>query len=88
MHDCIATWDRTKLVLALAAWVAWDSEAPGIVSGEINWGVSQLTDHIVSFEDGVFEHSPEVFIAFRHIDVNLRLVQPFVQKFWIGGPLT
>jgi hypothetical protein len=66
----ITTWDKTMLVNAYAGWLAWDSEAPGIVSGELRRSVGEPLDHVIQMESGIFEHPPEVFVAFRHLDIR------------------
>jgi len=65
----ITTWDATLLVSATAGWLAYASDAPGIAGGTVHSGFGG-GKHRVDFQAGLFDHSPEVFLALKHIDIR------------------
>ncbi|KAM5531017.1 hypothetical protein V8D89_015344 [Ganoderma adspersum] len=78
------TWSDTVLYSAKAAWIAYPSDKPGIVSGSFNTQEvrpprePQLSNFgRVFFPCGAFRQAPTVFLAFDSLDVdagrNLRL---------------
>lgn len=73
----IDTWADTKLYAAMASWVAYPMDRPGVASGCFSTldtrspGQQQIFNSAFEpFEKGVFENPPRLFLALNALDIN------------------